>query len=120
MKKYVKCVYLPVSCIYRSIQLTKRKMFPSWWTSVTIPNGEMLVTKYKQKSDHFRCVDNGGAGTTPLDVGHCYKLWYGHGHGYGLIFILTWQKKCKKYYFLSNAWFNNLFAFYECKLCKSI
>lgn len=112
MKKYVKCVYLPVSCIYRSIQLTKRKMFPSWWTSVTIPNGEMLVTKYKQKSDHFRCVDNGGAGTTPLDVGHWYKLWY--GHGYGLIFILSRPKKKNVKISIKSL------AFYECKLCKSI
>lgn len=89
MLKYVNSVYLPVSCIYRSIELAKRKMVSSLCLSVTIPNGEMLITKYKQKSDHFWCVDNGG-GTTPLDftkwsrsVGHRYKLWYKHGHGIG-------------------------------------
>lgn len=91
MLKYVNSVYLPVSCIYRSIELTKRKMVSSLCLSVTIPNGEMLITKYKQISDHFRCVDNGGSGgTTPLDftkwsgsVDHRYKLWYEHGHGMG-------------------------------------
>lgn len=96
-------------------------MFSSLCTSVSMPNGEILITKYKQKSDHFRWVDNGGAGTTPLEfrnwsgsVGHWYKLWYEHGHGYGLIFILSRPKKKNVKISIKSL------AFYECKLCKSI
>lgn len=108
MLKYVNSVYLPVSCIYRSIELTKRKMVSSLCLSVTIPNGEMLITKYKQISDHFRCEDNGGSGgTTPFDftkwsrsVGHRYKYDINMDMGWVNLGSKKAKNEYKKCYFL--------------------